>query len=639
MTVTRLACALLVVPAVVAAGPAQARPASVTGEHDLGALMQRAGKAFDLAQEDAIFLLDSAREDWTPDGHRIRSLHRIVYIRTGYAIRALADLRVPYDASRERLTVTTLRTWRLSDETWIDSGPTAQVETLPFALEHAPDYAHRREMMVLHDGVELPCILETAYTIEDTGPYRAGAEGLWSLAREHPAVVSRFALGLPPGAAPNYAASADVPEPVRGHDESRGLDTLTFEMGPLGPSVYPPTPESPTQDPHVVWSTFADWFYLGQDLHGRFTDAMELGDEVRSRLAAHLETALSEVEKAHLVAEFVADSTRHVDYESSWWPAPRSANRTWETAYGNRIDRAVLAGALYREAGLAATLVLRGSAFGATDARVANLSWTDGPGLWIEGDDVEGYFDAASSEFSAGPSALFHRAVWRPAHDDAPSVRWGDGDAASLLAVRLDLRHDAENEQWKGSGVLTATGALSPFASMVGLEDEAQEYLEDLAGAVLDGAEVTRYNAAALDPSRVTVGFEIEAPAGKRDALDRLPLRLADPGGLEPLFTHAAIHVHEEGRGSGIVLPTALEQRLELHLDPGALEVVHLPAARTTTSPAGSCVVAITETEGEVVLKRDLSLARKSYAPEEWPALRLLLLADGHDGNRLILLK
>ena len=109
-------------------------------------------------------------------------------------------------------------------------------------------------------------------------------------------------------------------------------------MGSVEPSAYPKTPDSLAQGPHIVWSTFKDWSSLGRDLHGRFTAALELGDELRRGLADHLKGAPTAADKARLVAGFVADSTRHVDYESGWWPALRSATRTWETAYGNRID-------------------------------------------------------------------------------------------------------------------------------------------------------------------------------------------------------------------------------------------------------------------------------------------------------------
>jgi hypothetical protein len=630
---------LLLLSAIVVATPAPAGPASASGEHDIEVLIQRAGKAFELDEEDAVFLFDAARDAWSADGRRVRSVHRIVYIRTGHAIRSYADLRVPYDASRQRLTVTALRTWRLSDRQWIDSGPTAQVDTLPFALDRAPDYAGRREMMLLHDGVELPCVLETAYAIEDIEPYRAGGHGLWTFARGEPTVVSRLVLGFPAGSAPSFAASTDVPEPVRGRDEALGLETLAFEMGPVEPSPYPPAPEPLVRDPHVTWSTFGDWASLGRQLQERFTAAQELTDEARDRLAEHLETARTAAERARLVAGFVADSTRLVDYESDWWPAPRRAKRTWETAYGSRLDRIVLAAALYREAGLEATLAFRGRSFGDVDVRVPNLRWTDGPGLRIAGEGIEGSFDPVSSEFTQGPSAWLARADWRPATDEAPSVGRHTGDAPSRLEVRLDLHYDSENERWKGNGVLTATFALCPFEQMTGLESEARDYLGSVAGAVLDGAEITGYNPESFDPSKVTVGFEIEAPVGERDALDRLQLRISDPEGLSPLFEHAAIHVHEERRGSDIVLPTAIEQRLKLHLDTGDLEVVRLPAPSTSANDAGRFVITADEIDGEVVLTRDLSLAKSRYAPEEWPALRLLLLADGREGNRLVLMK
>ena len=163
------------------AGASSAGPASITGEHDIGALLEKASEIHDLSGEDAVLLLDELREDWTADGRRVRSVHRIVYVRTEYANRPHADLRVPYDGARQDLVVTALRTWRLSDERWIESGPTARVETLPFGLDRAPDYQHRREMMLLHDGVELPCVMETAYAIEDREAYRGGASGIWSV--------------------------------------------------------------------------------------------------------------------------------------------------------------------------------------------------------------------------------------------------------------------------------------------------------------------------------------------------------------------------------------------------------------------------------------------------------------------------
>ena len=130
----RYAVALLL--AVLAVSPALAAEAPAGEKPDVRALLQQARAAYDLEAEDAVFLLDSVREDWTADGRRVHSVHRIVFIRTGLAIRRLADLRVPYDHERQSFVVNALRTWRLSDERWIESGPTARVETLPLSLIH-----------------------------------------------------------------------------------------------------------------------------------------------------------------------------------------------------------------------------------------------------------------------------------------------------------------------------------------------------------------------------------------------------------------------------------------------------------------------------------------------------------------------
>ena len=129
------------------------------GELDVSTLLEEAKEAFDLEQEDAVFLLDELSESWTADGRRVRGVHQLVLIRTEYGIDHHADLRIPWDSARQRLILHSLCTWRASDDRWIESGPTAMVETLPFAVDGAPDYCHLRETMLLHDGVELPCVM------------------------------------------------------------------------------------------------------------------------------------------------------------------------------------------------------------------------------------------------------------------------------------------------------------------------------------------------------------------------------------------------------------------------------------------------------------------------------------------------
>jgi hypothetical protein len=448
-------------------------------------------------------------------------------------------------------------------------------------------------------------------------------------------LISRLVLGFAAAEPPVYAASAEVPAPARGHDEGSGLDTLTFEVGPIDPRPRPWTDTAAYETPHVMWSTWQSWEELGRELNESFEAAQRLDGGLRDALSDALEKARSGPQKVQRILELVGEATRPVDYEIERWDGPRPAARTWSTAYGDRLDRAALAAALLREAGLKAELALVGPALEGGDQRVPTLQWSTGVGLWIRGEGVEGYVEPDSRALPEGA------ALWRPASDPAPSVMWGDRTAASRIDVLLELGFDEKDEKWRGEGVLTATRALSPFHSMVGLKREARDYLGEMAAAVISGSEVTGYNPLLFGPDAVTVAFEMEASVGDRDELNRLRLTLAAPGEIPKLLERAAVRLYDERRESHVELPTALEQRVELYLDLDGLEVVHSPEELVIDNEAGhfASSSAKDEEKQELHLSRSLSLSKAEYSPEEWPGLRALLLAEEHAGRRLLLLK
>jgi hypothetical protein len=491
-------------------------------------------------------------------------------------------------------------------------------------------------MMLLHDGVELPCVLETAYTIEDIEPYRAGADGLWVFARSSPALLSRLVLGHPAGTVALWGGLDRAPEPRRGRDEAAGLETLTFEMGPIGPVPQPPTPTD--AGPRVAWSTHIGWGSLGDVLLQRFDDAAVTNDELEARFDEHLEAARTEAEKADLAAEFVAQTTRAVEYETGWWPAPRDAARTWSTAYGDTLDRAVLAAALYRRAGLEATPAFYGRAPGEVDPRVAGLAWAEGLGLWIAGEGVEGWFDPRTAAWSYGMRPYQGYAVWRLGRDSQPLLLRGVRPP-DRISLRLDLGYDAGESKWTGTAVLDNTGVFCPFDRMSGLGSEALVHLRQVAEEVLPGAEVGGYNPEKFNRYRVTVGFEIGVSSGEPDSRGRLRLEAAAPAAFTGLFERAAVRLHDETRESAVRLPKAIEARVELHLDPGSLKPVYLPAPHSIENVAGRFELESSAGENEITLIRTLALAKDDYAPEEWPDLRALLLAFGSQASRLLLLK
>lgn len=618
--------------------PSKAEPMSISGEQDIGALMQTAGQIYDLENEDAVFLFKGRKEYWTPDGRRITMMHRITWLRTEYAINRYADLRIPWDSAHQTFRKTALRTWR--DNKWIVSGPTAVVETLPFAVDRADDYTNMRETMLLHDGIELPCIIETAYVIEDVEPYRDGASGVWTFPRGEPAVMVSFTLGVPAGSVPHYAVHGDIPRPVKGSDEERGLDTYTFTMNQVDALPRPRTDEMIREVPRVTWSTWESWGDLGQALRDRFTGAMETDSALAAALEERLETAATPVDSAEKVAAFVGEATRLIRYDEDWWwPMPRPAARTYATAYGHRLDRAVLAAALFREAGFEVWPVFRGEGYGDVNDGVPALEGLDGVAVWVSGRGVEAYYDPSSSDLHNGLAPIYGRAVWLPGVEDSPAVRWSGTGEASRMTVRLDLSYDGAAEKWTGRGVLQATGGLCPYDRMAGLEDEARSTIEEIVGGLLPGAEVGGYNATTFDRFTVTAGFDFTAPAGERDDLGRVRLELGEPG--EGIFDHLPGHVrlYEPERGSGVHLPGVMVQTVDLRLDAGGLELVRLPEESRVQTPMGSFTLTVDREEDTIHLVRSLSLGRAACSAEEWPNLRRLLLAEEDARGKVLLFR
>jgi hypothetical protein len=595
-----------------------------------GLLFLHAEQILALEDEDAVILFQRFEIRWTDDGRLVQTTRRSVLIRTEYGLDHFADLRIPWDSARQELTVQRLRTLRLSDGVSIDAGPTAIVETLPYAVDRAPDYCHLRETMLLHDGVELPCVLETVWTIEDTEPFRPGASGMHGFMGPEPAIDTQFALTLPAGIQPVIETAGGAPQPATSTDAD-GRQTWTFEMKELAAAPHPDTEESIYSQPRVSWSTWKDWESLAADLEARVASGAVIDDELREAFEEKLNDVRTTGEKARLVAEFIDQTTRLIDLDIGWWPEPRRAPRTWATGFGHRVDRAVLAAALYREAGFTARTAFRGRGYGTAGLIAPDLSWSEGVSLEVGGDGVDGWFDPESARFTSGDHLLHGRTVWVPLRDDQPVYQ--EADQPDRMAVRFDLAFDAEKQAWAGSGVMESGGTFSSFHRMRGLGTEALDFLNGFVGAIIGGAKVTACNPERFDTTGVTMGFALEVPAGVRDAQGRLAVELAS------FPAEHFVTLGQEHRESDVYLPAPVDLQYEIRLEPGDLETVCLPAATRLENGAGRWLVETSQEEKRVVVVRHVELPRNHYPAAQWPELRTLLIACENRAGRLLLFK
>ncbi|HVP07169.1 MAG TPA: DUF3857 domain-containing protein, partial [Candidatus Acidoferrum sp.] len=227
---------------------------SYDGRLDIAALMKTAQEKFDLPNQDAVILSEGQSIHWFADGRLTMLVHRIVWINSEIAVNRYADSRIPFDKDHCTFTPLALRTWR--DNQWWPTDSSGFVETLPFQLEATYDYTNMREMMLLHNGIAIPCIVELAYRIEDKTPFRKGTDGVWLFNREEPAVESWFELGVPAGTAPHATSANGAPGPQKTKDSQTGLDIYRWSAGPIAAQPRPHVAD-PTGDlPYIAWTTW-----------------------------------------------------------------------------------------------------------------------------------------------------------------------------------------------------------------------------------------------------------------------------------------------------------------------------------------------------------------------------------------------
>jgi hypothetical protein len=632
-----LALSLVVFASAVQAGAASM---GTSGGYDLDELWENARTRFDPGEHDAIVLLENRSVTVLGGGAARTKVRRVVWIGTAMGIRDHADLRVPYNSANAVLTVTSLRTWR-GGTWWPRDGAvsgTAVVETLPFAVATADDYSTMRETMLLHDGVELPCVMETEYEIEERGGAGDGTDGLFVFAQSDPAVLAELALTVPKGVRVGHVSRNGAPAPVV-TNEALGNATYTWRMTGLERLGSPRIADPASYAPYAAYSTWASWEDLGKRILSSFDRAAVLEGALADTLAARTALAPSDASKARIAASFVGETTRSIHYDARHWLfSPRTAARVWETAYGHGLDRAVLAAALFRRAGLGAEPVYRSLGPAGIDVEIPGLSRFDGVMVRVFGSGIDAFFDPVEGTLVDGPSPAWGRAVWTPASEKAPGSAAQGAGGASLFEIDLTLER-GEDGAWKGRGFWRAQGQFSPHGSMAGLEGEALALIGRTAASALSGAKVSGYNPEVFARNEVAVGFTFDVAASKPDAAGRTGLTIADPAGGILSQLPADVRMCDEARSSPVLLAGKMTQRVTFRVKTGDRKPVQIPRAQEVSNAAGRFVLSAEDKDGWVTVRRELSLDAAAVRAADWPLLRALLLEEADDAGRTILIQ
>ncbi len=587
----------------------------VSRGHDLDDLWLRAQDGYDLDTLDAVLLLEGRHVEITPHGDLSTTVHRVVWIGTKAGLNAHADLRIPWNSDTSKLEVGLLRTWR--DERWWPSpdqvSETAVVNTLPYAIDRCPDYAGMRETMLLHDGVELPCIMETTYTITERGVAAPGADDYFVMTQRDPAVRVEYRVTAPKIPVQTRSLNG-APEPmIEGNSRVWLLEDVPRLRLPitLQPVRYEPT---------LMWSSWPNHESMMTSYTSPLETAAVIDAALADTVAARLDTVGSDFARVRTIVDMLTTGVRGIHYDDAYWArTPRTAGLVWDTAYGHDLDRTVLALALFRTAGLSADLAL----------------WaTDGP--FVDDFPCSALLDRRQVRIldrAGNPLTFFD-----PAHNALLPVAGPEYDGESSLRLDLHLTPDDEGD-WSGRGLLVGHGALSPHIHMAGVDDEATEHIDAMIDAALLGATITGHNPEIFMPRRVEIGFGFDFAPGEADEDSRIRIDLGNlPGGVFDELPHD-VRLEDTIRESPVFLHSSPQQSVTLRIALDGLSVVRAPEPRTVANKAGVFEMTVVVDNDLLEITRTLSIAGTHHPADRWSDLRTLLLEDVDPANQVVMLQ
>lgn len=605
-------------------------------KYNISELMNTASQNFDMQIQDAVFLLDSKDVSWLPDGRLSTTIHQIIWLNTEVAVEEYGDHRIPYDSAHEAFIVKTLRTWR--DNEWWRTGPTGIVETLPYQMRNAYDYSNIREMMLLHNGIEIPCIIEYAYTIEDIEPYRNNIDGVHSLQGEHATVKSVLTIETPDSITPTFYSSISSQSKVKNYDVALGLDSYQWELGPLDALPRPLTEESGFDGPYVAWSTWSGWSSIGGFIDQTFTPALKLDSTLEKAVDSLKNKARNTDELADLIAAYVNDNVATIQYqEDSWYSFPRTASRTFETSYANPVDKCILAEAMFSKASLHPEFMFWSKGMAMHDMSTPTFGYLSGIGIYLDREYCPAYYDPSEGIITRTNTAYYRKAYFLTGDNSGKGLVPVAG--ASMSVLNINIKVTAGDSTFEGSGYCKSSGCFSVFNNVSGLGDQAKDYVGGLASSILENAEYKNFNPAALDCEQTEFGFEFGLKKPKPDVLGRMKISLGEPSGGIMDKLPDDVHLYEDSRGSWIYLHDSMIQNVTLEFDLTGMDLVYRPADQKIENNVGRFFIQSKNENNKLIISKGLAINMNKIAPEDWPKLREMLLQETGERNNLLIIK
>ncbi len=559
---------------------------------------------------DARFLDIEIKYHLHDDGSWDMEYRHQVRLDTYFAVnRALGETFIVINPEFQKLEILKSETTMVSGRK-VASPDNAFNEVLPFAAHGFADFAHLREMVVTHTGLERGALVDLHYRIRTRPGFLPVFSGREILNRDFP--VDRYRLTITVPAKQDLRCQVFHPQ-ARVEASAVGLEQChALELNAVPAAAREPL--APAQaEPFIVFSTAADWpqALVWKDDPAPLPAALVAKvEKVKAQYPARPDL-LAALQQA--VAVDLANCGLGSD-KAGW--QPRSPGRVFDSHYGTRLEKALLLRAMLEQAGISADLlgVAAGGSFAAAVPTPLQLD-----DFWLAVDDGPNrlYLDPGHEQHEFFPYghpgvAAYH--FGRREIEKMPASDWNQNGVEIAGTVQLDTSGAS------GTLVVTVRGSFQRYKEAA---ENSGAFISALLKRIfaVDKAEVKKLLALTRREVRAEMTFSgkwlKEAGAGFH-SVDACRL----PGLYENL-------VQLPKRELPLALAAPFKIRLELELRPApGLSLDYSAPDVEVTNEAGYFVRRhVLQKDGQIRFTETCGIKDAPLSTAAYPRLRELLRA------------
>jgi hypothetical protein len=334
------------------------------GEHrldlELIQLLQAAPSAESYPDADIIFLLDENIEEVLSDGSCKSTTHQVFKILRESG-KEDADSQISYDSRTETLSMMYARTITPDGEI-IPLKKNAMAVITPYS--EFPDYSDYKELTFSMPGVEVGCIIDYKYVIEQKPIIEGEFASSFFVQWEDPVLLSRYKVITPDHMDLRYLLLNPLRDVPRSPDviHSKGKKIYLWEhknipqVQVLDEEDIPPMEEIAFN----IWVTTMDsWEPFFRWWRKQAEGKTEPNEAIKKKVAELIQDLPRARDRMEALFDYVKRTVRYVsiDLDQAGY-VPESASEVFENKYGDCKDKSTLLISMLKEAGIAAYYVL-----------------------------------------------------------------------------------------------------------------------------------------------------------------------------------------------------------------------------------------------------------------------------------------